>query len=100
MGTLAQLAPVIGLLMGCIVAKFTLYEFKQGEKYFKLLMYALAAVVIGTAVGQYTRGQTFDLAILFFLLFISVGTLYHKKYAVLISAAIVYVAGVLIVARA
>ena len=100
MGTLAQLAPVIGLLAGCIVAKLTLYEFKQGEKYFKFLMYALLAAVIGVAVWQRSQGLQLDLAVPFFLLFIAVGTLYHKKYAVLISVAIVYVASVLIAARA
>lgn len=100
MGALAQLAPALGLLAGCIVAKLTLYEFKQGEKYFKFLTYALLAVVIGTAAWQKTHEQQLELAVPFLLLFISAGTLYHKKYAVLISAAIVYVSAVLISASA
>src|SRR5574342_330604 len=100
MGTLAQLAPVLGLAAGCIVAKLTLYEFKQGEKYFRFLMYALLAVVVGVAVWQKTRGQQLELAVPFFLLFIPVGTLYHKKYVVLLGIAIVYAAGILISASA
>ena len=100
MGTLVNLAPTLGLLAGYIVAKLTPYEFKQGQKYFKILMYALALVVIGSAVWQYAHGKTIDVAIPIFLFFISIGTLYSKKYAVLLGIAIVYIAGVLIVAHA
>lgn len=99
MGTLAQLAPVLGLLAGCVVAKITLYEFKQGEKYFRFLMYALLAVVVGVAAWQRAHGQQLELAVPFFLLFIPVGTLYHKKYAVLLGVATVYIIGVLIAAH-
>jgi hypothetical protein len=100
MGTLASLVPVLGLFSGALVAKLTLYEFKQGEKYFKLLMCALLAVVIGIAVWQYVHGSQIDVAVPFFLFFIPFGTVYHKKYAILISTAAVYIAAVLIAARA
>lgn len=100
MGTLAHLAPVIGLLAGFIIAKLTPYEFKQGQKYFKILMYALALVVIGTAVWQYAHKQPLDVTISLFLFFIPFGTVYHKKYSFLIGAAAVYIVGVLIAAHA
>jgi hypothetical protein len=92
MGTLANLAPIFGLLAGYIIAKLTPYEFKQGQKYFKMLMYALALAVIGSAVWQYAHKQSLDVAIPFFLFFIPFGTVYHKKYAFLIGAAVVYAA--------
>jgi hypothetical protein len=100
MGTLASLVPVLGLFSGALVAKLTLYEFKQGEKYFKFLMYAMLAVVIGAAVWQRARGPRIELAVPFFLLFIPVGTLYHNKYAVLIGTAASYIIGALISASA
>jgi hypothetical protein len=100
MGTLAHLAPVLGLVAGLIITKLTPYEFKQGKKYFKMLMYALAAVIIGTAVWQYAREQIIDVSILFFLFFISIGTLFHKKYAILIGVAAIYIAVVLIAVHA
>ncbi len=97
MGTLANLAPIFGLLAGCIIAKLTLYEFKQGEKYFKILMYALALAVVGSAVWQYAHKQPLNVAISFFLFFIPFGTVYHKKYSFLIGAAAVYAAIVLLI---
>lgn len=90
MGTLAQIAPVLGLLAGYIVAKLTPYEFKQGEKYFKALSYALLAVTIGIAAWQNFNKQPIQLSVPIFLLFIPVGTLYHKRYFLLGSVAAVY----------
>lgn len=92
MGTLAQLAPVLGLLAGFIVTKMTPYEFKQGEKYFRLLMYALLAVAIGILVWQYTSNKPFDVAVPLFLFLIPVGTLYHKRHFLLGGIAIAYAA--------
>lgn len=100
MGTLAQLAPVLGILAGYIVAKLTPYEFKQGQKYFRFLMYALLAVVIGTAAWQHTSGKPIDIAVPFFLFFIPAGTIYHKNYKVLLSIAAVYAAAVIIAMHA
>ena len=95
MGTLAHLVPILGILAGFIIAKLTPYEFKQGEKYFKALQYALVLAVAGTAVWQYVNKQSIQLAVPIFLLFIPVGTLYHKRYLLLSSAAAVYAAIVL-----
>ncbi len=92
MGTLAQVAPVLGILAGFIIAKLTPYEFKQGEKYFRRLMYALAIVIIGVAAWQYTHGHGMQLEVPIFLFFIPFGTLYHKRYLLLGSAAVIYAA--------
>ena len=96
MGTLAQLAPILGILAGCIVAKLTPYEFKQGEKYFRRLMNALVIAIIGVAVWQYTHGHDIQLEVPIFLFFIPFGTLYNKRYLLLGSAAVVYAATALL----
>ncbi len=91
MGPLAALAPVLGLLAGVIVAKLVPYELKQGEKYFKMLQYALAIAIIGTAVWQRVNEQAINLEVPIFLFLIPVGTLYHKKYKLLAVIAAAYI---------
>jgi len=91
MGTLAALAPVLGLLAGIIIAKLTTYELKQGQKYFKLLQYALLLAVVSTAVWQHVNGQPINVSTLIFLIFIPVGTLHHKKYWLLTGIAAAYI---------
>src|SRR5574341_954445 len=92
MGTLAQLVPILGILAGFIVARLTPYEFKQGEKYFKYLMYALLITVIGIAVWNYVKEQNIQLEVPIFLFFIPFGTLYHRRYLLMVGAAVIYAA--------
>lgn len=92
MGTLAQLAPILGILAGCIVAKLTPYEFKQGKKYFRRLINALVVVIIGVAAWQYMHGHDIQLEVPIFLFFIPFGTLHHKRYLLLGSVAVIYAA--------
>jgi len=89
MGTLAHLAPILGLLAGLIIAKLVPYELKQGERYFLLLQNALLVLVIGMAVWQYFNSQL-NLEVPLFLFFIPVGTRYHKRYLFLACIAIAY----------
>ncbi len=80
MGTLAHLAPILGLLAGVIIAKLVPYELKQGEKYFKILQYVLGIAVIGIAVWQKIKMQTINVDIPLFLFLIVVGTRYHHSF--------------------
>ncbi len=91
MGTLAHIAPVLGLLAGIITARLAKSELKQGEKYFKILQYALGIAVIGTVVWQHINEQTINLDVPIFLFFIPVGTRYHKKHSLLAGIAAVYI---------
>ena|SRR3990172_7401426 len=91
MGTLAHITPVLGLLAGIIIAKLVPYELKQGEKYFRILQYALATVVIGTAIWQRVNDQPTNIDVPIFLFLIPVGTLYHKKYLLLAGIAAAYI---------
>ncbi len=91
MGTLAHITPVLGLLAGIIIAKLVPYELKQGEKYFRILQYALATVVIGTAIWQRVNNQTTNIDVPIFLFLIPVGTLNHKKYLLLTGIAAAYI---------
>ena len=91
MGTLATLAPVLGLLAGVIVAKLVPYELKQGQKYFKILQHTLLIVIIGTAVWQRINAQPINIEVLVFLFFIPIGTLQHKNYLLLSGIAAAYI---------
>jgi hypothetical protein len=91
MGTLANIAPILGLLAGLIIAKLVPYELKQGKKYFIPLQYALLIAVIGMTIWQKLNGQKIDISIPAFLLFIPVGTLHHKKYLLLAGTAAAYI---------
>jgi hypothetical protein len=97
MGTLANVAPVLGLLAGIMIAKLVPYELKQGEKYFRLLQYLLLAAVIATAIWQRVSRQPIDVSALIFLFFIPVGTLYHKNYKIIAGVATVYIITVLLI---
>ena len=90
MGTLAHLAPVLGLLAGLIVAKLAKSELKQGEKYFQFMQHILFVAIIGIAVWQRLKEQPINLDVPLFLFFIPVGTRYHKKYLLLAGIAIAY----------
>ena len=91
MGTLAQIAPILGLLAGLIIAKLVPYELKQGKKYFRLLQHGLFIAIIATAIWQRVNKQTIDVNALIFLFFIPVGTLHHKKYLFLAGIAAAYI---------
>lgn len=46
MGTLAAIAPILGLLAGTIAAKLAKSELKQGQKYFILLQNIILSIII------------------------------------------------------
>ncbi len=52
MGTLATLAPLLGLFAGAIIARLTKSELALGKKYFVLLQHTLIAVLIGVLLWQ------------------------------------------------
>ena len=91
MGALEHFVPVLGLFAGLVVAKLAPSELKQGQKYFKILQYALAIVVVVTAIWQKANAQQINLHIPIFLFFIPVGTIYHNKYKLLALIAAAYV---------
>lgn len=56
MGTLAAIAPILGLFAGIITAKLAKSELQQGKKYFILLQNILLAVII--AIMTLNFGKT------------------------------------------
>ncbi len=53
MGALASLLPVLGLVAGLIIARFTKSEIKTGRKHLELLQKALLATIAGTMLWNF-----------------------------------------------